>query len=104
MSILLNKIRIQNFRSIESIDIELGMTNLLIGQNNTGKSNFLRAVNVALGAITDVGEADIFVANNERLSTKKKAVIDVMFRPADVDGSMVSDFSDFWKEVLKTLR
>jgi len=46
MGILIRKTRIQNFRSIESIDIELGMTNLLIGQNNTGKSNFLRAINI----------------------------------------------------------
>ena len=62
MGIILHKIRIENFRSIESIDLELGMTNLLIGQNNTGKSNFLRAINVALGSMTDVSEADIFVA------------------------------------------
>ena len=96
MGILLNKIRIQNFRSIESMDIELGVTNLLIGQNNTGKSNFLRAINVALGAMTDVSDADIFVAHEERLQKTKGAVIDVMLRPTDADGNITGNFSEFW--------
>ena len=99
MGILLNKIRIQNFRSIESMDIELGATNLLIGQNNTGKSNFLRAINIALGATTDVSDADIFVANGERLPKTKGAIIDIMLRPTDANGVIIDDFSEFWTSI-----
>lgn len=49
MGISLTKVRIENFRSIESLELSLSMTNVLIGANNCGKSNFLKAVNVALG-------------------------------------------------------
>lgn len=99
MGIILHKIRIENFRSIESIDLELGMTNLLIGQNNTGKSNFLRAINVALGSMADVSEADIFVADGERLPKTKKATIDILLSPTDDKGDLVDKFSDFWTSV-----
>lgn len=99
MGIILQKIRIKNFRSIEYIDLELGMTNLLIGQNNTGKSNFLRAINVALGSMTDVSEADIFVDDGERLPKTKKATIDIMISPTDDKGELVDKFSEFWMSV-----
>ena len=99
MGIILAKIRIRNFRSIESMDIELGMTNLLIGQNNTGKTNFLRAINVALGTMTDLSEEDIFVAIDERLAKTKGAIIDIMFRPIDINGTIINEFSEFWTGV-----
>ena len=99
MGITISNIRIKNFRSIESIDVELGLTNLLIGQNNTGKSNFLRAINIALGAMTDVSEVDIFITHNERLEKTKGAIIDIMFRPVGTDGEFTSHFSDFWTGV-----
>jgi putative ATP-dependent endonuclease of OLD family len=81
------------------MDIELGVTNLLIGQNNTGKSNFLRAINIALGATTDVSDADIFVAHNERLQKTKGALIDIMLRPTDLNGKIDNNFTDFWTGV-----
>jgi putative ATP-dependent endonuclease of OLD family len=81
------------------MDIDLGLTNLLIGQNNTGKSNFLRAINVALGAMADVSEADIFVADGERLAKNKSAIIDVMLRPNDAGGKISENFSEFWTDV-----
>ena len=99
MGIVLRKIRISNFRSIETLDIELGITNLLIGQNNTGKSNFLRAINLALGAVTDVSEADIFLAHDERLMKTKSAIIDIMLCPVDSNGDIILDFPDFWTSV-----
>lgn len=49
MDIMLTNVRINNFRSIEHMDIQLGKTNVLIGQNNSGKSNFLKAIGLALG-------------------------------------------------------
>jgi putative ATP-dependent endonuclease of OLD family len=99
MGIILKHIRIRNFRSIESLDLELGITNLLIGQNNTGKSNFLRAINVALGSMTDFNEADIYVADGERLAQTKGAIIDIYFCPIDANGVRANKFSDFWTSV-----
>ncbi len=41
---MLQKIRIQNFRSLKDITVDLQQVNLLIGPNNSGKSNFLKAI------------------------------------------------------------
>jgi putative ATP-dependent endonuclease of OLD family len=100
MGIMLKQIRIQNFRSIESLELNLSLTNLLIGQNNTGKSNFLRAVNIALGGTSDVSEADIFVSNGESVTTKKiNTIIDIMLCPIDNVGKFTDEFSNYWESV-----
>ena len=99
MGIMVTKVRIKNFRSIESLSIDLGISNLLIGQNNTGKSNFLRALNTAIGGTADVSEDDIFIADDERLEKSKSAVIDIMLQPIKSDGTVLKDFSDFWTSV-----
>lgn len=44
----ITKLKIRNFRSIKDLDIELGDTTVLIGQNNAGKSAILDAVRIAL--------------------------------------------------------
>ena len=65
MGISLTKVRIENFRSIESLELSLSMTNVLIGANNCGKSNFLKAVNVALGQNKTVSSDDIYIGKDE---------------------------------------
>lgn len=40
----ISRIIIQNFRNLKNVDIHLNDTVALIGENNSGKSNFLRAV------------------------------------------------------------
>lgn len=71
MGILLSRIRISNFRSIEYLDIPLSMTNVLIGANNCGKSNFLKAVNIALGQNKTVSSDDIYIGKDEVLDKTK---------------------------------
>src|SRR5712691_9031397 len=41
-------LRIENFRSIKSLDIELGETTVFIGPNNAGKTAILDAIRIAL--------------------------------------------------------
>lgn len=50
MSILIDKIRIKNFRSLRNIEVDLRPVTLLVGANNAGKTTFLRALNTVLGA------------------------------------------------------
>ena len=45
----INKVCIENFRSIKHLELKLGPINALIGLNNSGKSNVLRALNLVLG-------------------------------------------------------
>lgn len=44
----IKRIRISNFRSIRSIEVELGLTTVFIGPNNAGKTAFLEALRIAL--------------------------------------------------------
>jgi putative ATP-dependent endonuclease of OLD family len=44
----ITRLRIENFRSIKFIDIELGETTVFIGPNNAGKTAILEAVRIAL--------------------------------------------------------
>lgn len=95
MSIKITQLRISNFRSIKNIDIKIGNTNVLIGQNNGGKSNLLRALNIAMGS-SNVSSEDIHIEKGESLSNDKQAVIDILIRPIDKDGKINKEFSDFW--------
>ena len=96
MGISISKVRIENFRSIEYLELSLSMTNVLIGANNCGKSNFLKAINVALGQNKIVSSDDIFVGKDEVLDNSKYATIDIMLRPVDDSNKVISTFSDFW--------
>ena len=99
MGIMLSKIRIANYRSIENLSLDLGMLNLLIGQNNTGKTNFLKALNLVISGSSDISENDIFIARDERLSRTKTAVIDILLQPIDENGEICKEFSVFWTSV-----
>ncbi|WP_139994839.1 ATP-dependent nuclease [Paenibacillus paridis] len=44
----ISRVRIKNFRNFHDIDVELGKKQVIIGENNVGKSNFLRAIQLIL--------------------------------------------------------
>jgi putative ATP-dependent endonuclease of OLD family len=44
----ISRLKIENFRSIRNLDIDLGDTTVLIGQNNAGKTAILDAVRIVL--------------------------------------------------------
>lgn len=48
---MIRKLKIENFKSIQSLDLELGRFNILIGENGSGKTNILEAIAFA-GAST----------------------------------------------------
>lgn len=47
----LSKINIRNFRNLESLEVNLSPgLNVIVGENNVGKTNLLDALRVALGS------------------------------------------------------
>ena len=64
----LKRIRIQNFRSIAALDIELPQVCAIVGPNNSGKSNILEAIKRVLASdwrprVRDFSEDDVFLRN-----------------------------------------
>ncbi len=72
---MLQKVSIQNFKSLKDVTLELQKVNLLIGPNNSGKSNFLKALELWGKYISFQNEQNRFVKTTndlEEFSFKKK--------------------------------
>ena len=75
--IIINSIEIYNFRSI--VRLERGITpnhlNIIVGQNDIGKSNFLKALNLFFNGETDIGSPFRFKDDfsNYAITPNKKA-------------------------------
>src|SRR3954465_11636883 len=54
---LLANIRIRNFRSVESVEIDATNLTAFLGANGSGKSNILRALNLFFNGEPDPGQA-----------------------------------------------
>jgi len=68
MRILVEKVRVENFRSLKKIEVALSPLTLLVGANNSGKTSFLRALNLALGVEKrGVNRDDLFIDKNGKL-------------------------------------
>lgn len=104
MGIKIKELRIRNFRSYKSADIDLSDNCVLIGANNVGKTTLLRAIQVAFTRGIRVGSEDIFIMDGESLSKDRKAIIDLLIVPTDDEKKETIEFDDQWFEHLGELR
>jgi putative ATP-dependent endonuclease of OLD family len=91
----ITRLHIDNFRSIKSIDIELGETTVFIGPNNAGKTAILDAVRIALTRRwgqrgTGFTEYDVHLAD-ETADPKMSAPVVIEIRTEE---RSVSEWSD----------
>jgi predicted ATPase len=68
---MLQKVSIQNFKSLKDVTLELQKVNLLIGPNNTGKSNFLKALDFK-NTYNLLGDLDTVYGNFQNLIFQKQ--------------------------------
>lgn len=87
----LSLIEIKNFRSFEAITVALqpGL-NVLVGRNNTGKTNILQAIRMALGPGASRGDAlwldrDDFYRPNSTDTTERTITIELTFSGLNED-------------------
>lgn len=101
MSILIKTVRIAGFRGLENLEVMLEQTTILTGMNNTGKTSFLKALQLALGNRQFVSQDDFFIKGR---SVSDKIIIDLLIVPVDGDGKRFEDFSEDWEILFTTDR
>lgn len=69
---MIDRIIVQNFKSFRKVDVSLGRVNLLIGENGSGKANFLEVLRGLRGLSWGLTVTEILDGNpsppDERLS------------------------------------
>lgn len=87
MSIYIEKVRIQNFRSLHNVEVTLSpSTTLLVGTNNSGKTSFLRALAIALNSDRRlISLDDLFIDKGGLQSNEKIIKIDIKIIPFNAE-------------------
>lgn len=101
MSILIKTVRIAGFRGLKNIEVELEQTTVLTGMNNSGKTSFLKALQLALGNRLFLSQDDFYIQGNQ---ISAKIVVDLLLIPIDENGEQSAEFSEDWELLLTTNR
>ncbi len=64
---MIKEIKIENFKSIESLNLELGRLNVFIGANGSGKSNILEAIAVGQATLENKLDGEFLFARGVRV-------------------------------------
>jgi putative ATP-dependent endonuclease of OLD family len=95
MSIQIDAIRIAGLRGIQNIEASLPRITVLIGPNNSGKTSFLKAMQLVLGDYSRfVSEEDFNIGDGDTRATS--IIVDVRIVPVKNDGSRAEAFNDEW--------
>lgn len=98
-TILIKTVRINGFRGLKNIEINLEPTTVLTGINNAGKTSFLKALQIVFGNRHFLSYDDFYIEDNNSISM---ITIDVLIAPLNEDGS--THFSEDWEILLTTDR
>ena len=102
MSILIDTARIFSFRGLQNIEVKLDKTTILTGMNNTGKTSFLKALQLSFGNRQFVSHDDFFIHGS---NISNKIIIDILIVPYDeFAGKSVDVFREEWEILFTTDR
>lgn len=68
---MITNIHIENFKSIQSLDLELGRLNIFIGANGSDKSNILEAIAMGSAAMEDKLDDEFLIHRGVRITENK---------------------------------
>jgi len=77
MSILIKTIRVSGLRGLQNIEVELEPVTVLTGMNNTGKTSFLKALQIALGNRQFITQDDFYASDSK---SSDKIIVDIKIR------------------------
>ncbi|MDD5276885.1 MAG: AAA family ATPase [Methylovulum sp.] len=102
MDILIKTVRVAGFRGLQNIEVELEETTVLTGMNNSGKTSFLKALQIALGNRQFLSPDDFYIGKHQ--SQNNKIIIDTLIVPKDQNGKINEAFSEKWEILFTTDR
>lgn len=94
MSILIKTVRVFGLRGLQNIEVDLEKVTVLTGMNNTGKTSFLKALQIALGTTQFITSDDFYISDSR---SSDKIIVDVKIVPVGKDGVIRNDFDGNWE-------
>jgi putative ATP-dependent endonuclease of the OLD family len=99
MSIQLDIVRICGFRGIANLEITLPKVTVLLGQNNSGKTSVIKALQLALGDYSRyLSDEDFHISEDDK--RQDTITVDIRFIPVNVVGR-INEFSEEWTREFK---
>ncbi len=68
---MIQKVEIQNFKSVHSLELELGRLNVFIGENGCGKTNILEAIAMGSAALENKADNEFLKARGIRMTDEQ---------------------------------
>lgn len=95
MSIQLDVVRICGFRGIANLEITLPKVTVLLGQNNSGKTSVIKAIQLTLGDYSRfLSDEDFHIGDDEK--RQDTITVDIRFIPVK-DSLRTNIFSEEWQ-------
>lgn len=96
MNILIDCVRIAGFRGIKTLEVKLPRVAVLIGQNNSGKTSFLKALQLAMGDYSRALSEEDFHIGSTGLPASE-ILVDVRIVAVGADGKRTLKFDSDWQ-------
>ena len=93
MGILIEELRVRNYKCYQNVDVKLNESALLLGANNVGKTSLLEALELCFTQYKRISEELIFVKKDEPLKKDTIIILDVLI------SSEEEKFEDKWFEL-----
>jgi predicted ATPase len=80
---MFTKLSVKNFKSIKNIDLDLGLINVFIGENGSGKSNILEAIAMLSAAKSDSLSNESLAAKGVRIARPDLTINSFLGKPSN---------------------
>jgi len=98
MNILMDKVRVFGFRGLKNVEVSLEQLTVITGMNNTGKTSFLKALQLVFGNRQIITTEDFYIYEN---SKSEEIIIDIRIISVDKNNNRLPEFSEEWTDTLK---
>lgn len=95
MNIIVNEIRIRNYRSLKDVSLCFDDCTVLVGKNNCGKSNIMQAIKLAFN-FSNGSREDYYVSVEDPFDIHNKIQIDIKISPVNNSGVIQKGFNNVW--------